>query len=159
MPNHLDDALLHAMDGSELSRVRTEFNRLRILPIVSPHPVQPNRKFSGHGHLGNSFFPTHHQVHIPTSPVGVTSCGCLRCFSQQEAQQRVALLGDMPEPLPASTGVFTGNEPGVAADLLATRKPIGCPDDESVDQPGDGSTRMESFEVTLHFSGNALIRT
>ena len=26
MPNHLDDALLHAMDGSELSRVRTEFN-------------------------------------------------------------------------------------------------------------------------------------
>ena len=33
------------MDVPELSRVRTEFNRLRILPIVSPHPVQPNSKF------------------------------------------------------------------------------------------------------------------
>src|SRR5258708_11853191 len=62
MPNHVDDVLLHAMDGSELSRVRTEFNQLRILPIVSPHPVQPNSEFSGHGHFGNSFFPAHHQV-------------------------------------------------------------------------------------------------
>jgi hypothetical protein len=52
--------LLHAMDGSELSRVRTEVNQLRMLPIVSPHPVQPNSEFSGHGHFGNSFFPAHH---------------------------------------------------------------------------------------------------
>ena len=37
-------------------RVRTEFNQLRILPIVSPHPVQPNREFSGHGHFGDPFF-------------------------------------------------------------------------------------------------------
>ena len=36
MPNHMDDVLLHAMEVSELSRVRTEFNQLRILPIVSP---------------------------------------------------------------------------------------------------------------------------
>jgi Universal stress protein family len=36
MPNRLDDVLLHAMDGPELSRVRTEFNQPRILPIVSP---------------------------------------------------------------------------------------------------------------------------
>jgi hypothetical protein len=33
-----------------------EFNQLRILPIVSPHPVQPNSEFSGHGHFGK-FFP------------------------------------------------------------------------------------------------------
>jgi hypothetical protein len=35
MPNHMEDVLLHAMDASELSRVRTVFNQLRILPIVS----------------------------------------------------------------------------------------------------------------------------
>jgi hypothetical protein len=46
---------------------------LRILPIVSPHPVQPNREFSGHGHLGNSFLAAHHQVHIATSPVAVNN--------------------------------------------------------------------------------------
>src|SRR5580700_1187001 len=128
MPNQVDDVLLHAMDGTELSRVRTEFNQLRILPIVSPHPVQPNGEFPGHGHLGNSFFPTHHQVPIPTSPVWVTPCGSLCCFSQQVAQQRVALLTDMSQPLMAGTGVFTRNQPNVAADLLATRKPIWCPD-------------------------------
>ena len=36
MPNQVDDALLHAMSEYELSRVRTEFNQLRILPIVAP---------------------------------------------------------------------------------------------------------------------------
>jgi len=69
MPNQVDDALLYAMSEYELSRVRTEFNRLRISPIVSPHPVQANSEFPGHGYFGNSFFPAHHQVHIPTSPV------------------------------------------------------------------------------------------
>jgi len=68
MPNHLDDALLHAMSGSELSRVRTEFNQLRILPIVAPHPVQPNSEFSGHGHLGNAFFPAHHRLQLIHDP-------------------------------------------------------------------------------------------
>src|SRR6266550_3880153 len=32
MPNQVDDALLHAMYEYELSRVRTEFSQLRILP-------------------------------------------------------------------------------------------------------------------------------
>src|SRR6202521_87544 len=132
MPNHVDDALLHAMSGSELSRVRTEFNPLRILPTVAPHPVQPNSEFPGHGHLGNSFLPAHHQVHIPTPPVWVTPCGCLRCFSQQKAQQCVALLADMSQPLMAGTGVLTGNEPCVAADLLAARKPRRRPNDQHI---------------------------
>ncbi len=139
MPNQVDDVLLHAMDVSELSRVRTEFNQLRILPIVSPHPVQPNSEFPGHGHFGNSFFPAHHQVHIPTSPVWVAPCGCLRCFSQQVAQQFIALLADVPQPLPAGTRVLARNEPGVAAKLLATRKPIRRPNDQNVDQPRDRS--------------------
>src|SRR2546421_9216515 len=117
MPNQMDDALLHAMSGSELSRVRTEFDQLRIVPTVPPHPVQANSEFSGHSCLGNVFVSTHCQVHIPTPPVRVTSCGCLRCFSQQVAQQRIALLADVSQPLFAGTGVFARNESGVAADL------------------------------------------
>src|SRR6266849_2270183 len=132
MPNQVDDVLLHAMDGSELSRVRTEFNQLRILPIVSPHPVQPNTEFSGHCHFGNSFFPAHHRVQIPTSPVWVASCGCLCCFNQQEAQQCIALLADVSQPLPPGTGVLARNQPGAAADFLAARKPIWSPNDKNV---------------------------
>src|SRR5260370_16898196 len=58
------------------------FNQLRILPIVAPHPVQPNSEFSGHGHFGNSFFPPHHQLHIPTSPFRLPPCVSLHSFSQ-----------------------------------------------------------------------------
>ena len=95
MPNQVHGALVHAMSGSELSRVRTEIYRLRILPTVPPHPVQANRDSPGHGHFGNVFFSTHRQVHVPTSPVRITTHGCLRCFSQQITQQSIALLADV----------------------------------------------------------------
>jgi hypothetical protein len=69
----MDDVLLLAMDESELSRVRTVFNQLRILPIVSPHPVQPNSKFSGHGHFGNLFLPAHSSgAHTDVASPGCT---------------------------------------------------------------------------------------
>jgi hypothetical protein len=130
--------LLHAMSDSEPSRVRPESDLQRILPMVAPHPVQPNRQFPGHGHLGNSFSPAH-QVQIPTPPVRVTPCRRLCCFSRQETQQRAALRADMPQPLLAGTGVLTRNQPGVAAELLAAGKPLRSPDDQNLDQSGDGS--------------------
>jgi hypothetical protein len=79
------------------------------------------------------------KVHIPTPPVCVLTHRCLRCFSQQEAQQCIALLADVSQPLMAGAGVFARNEPKVAADLLSTRKPIRRSDDQNVDQPADGS--------------------
>src|SRR5260370_11633477 len=124
MPNHVGDVLFRAMSGSEHSRVRPELYRLRILPTVAPHPVQPNSEFSGNGHFGDVFFSTHGQVHIPTPPVRITAHRRLRCFSQQIAQQGVALLADVSQPLMAGAGVFTGNEPNVASDLLAATKPL-----------------------------------
>ena len=113
----------HAMSASELSRVRTELDQLRIIPTIPPHPVQPNREFPGHRRLGNVLMSSHRQVHIATPPVRVTPGRRLRCFSPQVAQQRVALLAEMSQPLPPGTGVFTRNKPRIAADLLATREP------------------------------------
>ena len=106
MPNHVRDVLPHAMSGNELSRVRTEFYPLRILPTVPPHPVQPNRQSTCHRHLGNTSLPTHRQVHVPTSPVRILTCRCLCCLHQQETQQRAALLADVTQPLMAGTGVL-----------------------------------------------------
>jgi hypothetical protein len=132
MPNQVDDALLHAMSGSELSRVRTETDQLRIVPTVAPHPVQTNREFPGHGRLGYVLVSSHRQVHIATPPVRVTPYRCLRCFSQQVAQQRVALLTEMSQSLLAGTGVLTRDESNVATDLLATGKPIRRPNNLNV---------------------------
>ncbi|MCU1317288.1 MAG: hypothetical protein JWN63_2610, partial [Candidatus Acidoferrum typicum] len=86
MPNHVDDALLHAMSDSELSRVRTETDQLRIVPPFRHYPVQANTEFPGHRRFGNVLVSTHRQVHIPSPPVGVTPRRCLRGFSQQVAQ-------------------------------------------------------------------------
>src|SRR5437660_8880641 len=78
------------------------FNQLRILPIVAPHPVQPNSEYSGHAHFGNSFFPAHHQLPTPTTPVRVARARSLRCISHQEAQQFIDFLPDDPHRFPAA---------------------------------------------------------
>src|ERR1700733_1181331 len=129
MPIHVDGVLLHAMSGTELSHVRTEFDPLRILPVVPPHPVQPYRESAGHGHLGDVSLPAHRQVHIPSSPVGITTCCGLCRFSQQEAQQRAALLGDVSQPLMARTGVLRRDQSDIAADLLAALETLRRSDD------------------------------
>jgi len=115
MPNHSDGALVHAMSGSELSRVRTELQRRRILTSIPPHP--PHRYF------GNALLPTHRQVHIPTSPVWSDTDCRLGCLYQQETQQRVTLFADVTQSLLARTGLLARSHPHVRADLLAALKP------------------------------------
>src|SRR5258708_20274832 len=117
MPNQVDGALLLTMSDTELSRVRTELERLRILTTIPPHPVQPYRQPSPHRYLGNTFVSTHRQVDVPTSPVRMDTRCCLGRLHQQEAQQRTALLADVPQPLFASPGVLIRNHPHIPAAL------------------------------------------
>src|SRR5258708_20823137 len=111
MPNQVDDALLHAMSGTELSRVRTELHRRRILAAISPHPVQADSQPARHRYLGNAFVPTHRQVNVPTSPVRIVPRSCLSSLHQQEAQQGVTSLADMPYPWLAATAVSPEEHP------------------------------------------------
>jgi hypothetical protein len=57
------------------------------------------------------------------------ACCCLGRLYQQKAQQRAALLADVPQPLLTSTGVLTRNHAHVRADLLAALKPRRSSDD------------------------------
>jgi serine/threonine protein kinase len=53
---------------------------------------------------------------------------------QQEPQQGIALLADVPQPLLASTGVLTRNHPHVVADLLAAWKTFPSSNDQHESQ-------------------------
>src|SRR5271169_6089554 len=86
MPNQVDGALVHAMSGSELSRVRTELYQLRIVPTLAPHPVQPHGHLAAQSHLGDALFPTHGQMPVALPPLLVTPCRGLRRFHQQKTQ-------------------------------------------------------------------------
>src|SRR6516162_11498126 len=118
MPTHNGDGLLPTMPPARLSHVRTELKRRRIRTAIPPHPIQANSETTPHGHLSNVLVPAHRQVHVPPSPVRVDACGRLRGLHQQEAQQRVALLADVPQPLLVTTGVLAWYHPHVRADLL-----------------------------------------
>src|SRR6266446_8093121 len=69
-------------------------------------------------------------MEVATPPVRVAPCRRLGRFYQQETQQCIALLADVSQPLMVSTGVFTGNQPNVAADLLATWKTFPSSNDQ-----------------------------
>src|SRR5215469_6274110 len=59
MPIQVDGVLLPTLSGTELSRVRTELQRRRILTSVSPHPVQAHPQPASHRYLGNALVPSH----------------------------------------------------------------------------------------------------
>jgi hypothetical protein len=112
------------------------FHRRRKLATVSPHPVQAHSQPATHCYLGNALVPTHRQVNVPTSPVRVVTRSCLGSLHQQEAQQRVALLADVPEPLLAATGILAGDHSHVVADLLVTMKSTRSSNDQHVGESG-----------------------
>src|ERR1700722_13828197 len=64
IPNQLLGDRLHTIAISGLSRVRTELAPLRVIPSLTPHPVQTNRQLAGHGGLGGFPPSPHHQVEI-----------------------------------------------------------------------------------------------
>jgi len=80
--------VLPTMPVSELSHVRTEFERRRIVTTIPPHPVQPNCHPATHRYLGNAPVPTHRQVYVPTPPVRVEACGRLRSLHRHVATRR-----------------------------------------------------------------------
>src|SRR5262249_36156812 len=118
MPNQVHDALLHALGGFQLSRVRTKLERWRIVTSVPPHPVQPSCHPPTHRYLGNAPVSTHRQMNIPAPPVQVGPHCRLRGLHEQETQPTVALLRDVPQPLLAGAGVLTRTHAYVRPDLL-----------------------------------------
>jgi len=132
------------MASNELPRVRTELQNLLVVHSLAPHPVQAHPQSARHRYLGYALFPTHGQTYVPLFPLRVFPYGTVSCFHQQEAQQRIALLTDVPQPLTAGTGVLARNEPQVAADLLAATKTFRCPDDQNESQGRDRTNAFSS---------------
>src|SRR6202049_4985560 len=130
------------MSGTELSHVRTELDRLRILTTIPPHPVQANPQLPSHRYLGNALAFTHRQMNVPTSPVGMDTHRRLSSLHQQEAQQGVALFADVPQPLLAATGVLTRNHAHVRANLFAAVETLRSSDDQHI---GEGRKRTHTW--------------
>src|ERR1700674_1882260 len=122
MPNQFLGVLLHTLAMSGLSRVRTEFFHLLVIPSLAPHPVHANRQSPRHRDLGNLSSPPHRQVEILTAPFLVAAHRDLRRFHQQETQQRVTLFRDVSQPSPLPAGLLHRHQPQIARDLLATLK-------------------------------------
>jgi hypothetical protein len=61
MPNQVGGDLLHTMDESSLSRVRTQLQSLLIIAFLTPHPVEADGQFACHRNLSDATVATHGQ--------------------------------------------------------------------------------------------------
>jgi hypothetical protein len=77
------------------------------------------------------------QSSVPAAEPGGKTCCAIpgRCgpdlgrFHQQEAQQRVALFGDMSQPSQVPPGLLRGHQSQIARNLLAALEPLRLADD------------------------------
>ena len=95
IPSQLLGVVFHTNAMFGLSRVRTEFAHLLIIPSLAHHPEQLNGQLAGHRDLGNLPPAPHGQMKILIPPFRKAAHRHLRRFHQQETQYRTALLGDM----------------------------------------------------------------
>ena len=82
MPNHYIGDLLHTIEISGLSRVRTELLQLAVVAVLTPHPVQMHCEFPCHRYLGNLPTTPHGEMEELTPPLGLAAHRDLRCFHQ-----------------------------------------------------------------------------
>jgi hypothetical protein len=141
IPNHYVGDLLHTIEISGLSRVRTELLPLAVIAALAPHPVQMHRQFPCHRDLCDLPSPAHRQMEEPAAPLGLTAHRNLRCFHQQKTQQHVALLADVTQATAFSTRFFRRHQPYIAGDLLAATKTFGISNHQL---EGQGRKRTDS---------------
>lgn len=98
---------------------------LRVRPVFAQHQVQPRGQFSGHGHLGDAAILARRQATIEAFQLRIQPRRGLSRFHQQKAQKRTALFADPAQPLFSAAGIFTGNQPEVAAHLLGRFESVG----------------------------------
>ena len=86
------------------------------------------------GHLGHAMMLGHRQTKILPVPTRIVPLGRAGRFHQQPAQQRVALLADVPQAALVGAGLLDRNQPQIAAHLLAPREPFPVPDGQHISQ-------------------------
>src|SRR5207248_4211643 len=122
MHNHYVGDLLHTMEISGLSRVRTELVPLAIVQPLTPHPVQMHRQLASHRDLRDLSSSSQGEVEECAAPLGMAAHRNLRRFHQQKPEQHVALLADVSQSASIAAGVFLGHQSDVAGNLFAAVK-------------------------------------
>ena len=92
MPNQGGGDLLHTMDESRLSRVRTELQSLLIIAFLTPHPVEADGEFACHRNLSDATVATHGQMNEAMSPAGVPADSSLAASISRKRNRELPCL-------------------------------------------------------------------
>src|SRR6266540_265733 len=96
-----------------------------VLDLVAPQNPEPDSKFPGRRDPGLAHSFLDQLATIESFQLWVFSYGMQRRFGPQIAQQRIALLGQGPQPLSLAAAVLAWDHPDIASNLLGSGKAAG----------------------------------
>src|ERR1700693_268600 len=105
--------------GTAVLLLLSTTTELVVLHLIPQHDPQPNPEFASYSH---SRFPQTLLHQFPTVKTLQRRISAYRVCSRltpEKAQQRIGLFTHPPEPLPSSTGIFSGDHPYITSQGLA----------------------------------------
>src|SRR5205814_1014124 len=96
-----------------------------VIDLIAQHNPEPDSKFPCGRDPGLAHSFLDELATVESFQLRIVSYGMHRRFGPQIAQQRVALLGHVPQPLSLPAAVLTGNHPDIAGNLLGGGKAAG----------------------------------
>jgi len=96
-----------------------------VFNLIAQHNPEPDSKFPCGRDPGLAHSFLDELAPVESFQLRVVSYCMHRRFGPQIAQQRVALLGHVPQPLSLPAAVLTGNHPDIAGNLLGGGKAAG----------------------------------
>jgi len=80
-----------------------------VVNLIAQHDPESDPEFASGGGLCFPQSFLHQFAPVEAFQVRISSHRVYRCFTSEIAHQSVAFLAQLPEPLPASAGAFTGD--------------------------------------------------
>lgn len=134
------------------SRVSTSAPELVIVDFVAQHAVEPQDEFAGHGDDRERRVFASLEVKVEAAEIVVTADGVVSSFDEQEAQETVALFGDVPEALGIAAGAFFGIQAAVSGDASSTieaRDRIESVDDGQSSEQADAGMGTQADDAGI----------
>src|SRR5262249_43279619 len=111
--------------------------KLVIVNAIAEHDVEANKKLAGESDFRLRAPTATEHGKITATEILIGACGERGGLSEDPAQKRIALLGDLAEMLLVRRGVDGGRQADITHDVFAVREPCDGAEDEDRRESGE----------------------
>ncbi len=135
-------------DGLSWRREAAAAAELSVVNLIANHDEEADEELAGYGHAGLGATTAMDQRAVDPVQVVIGAGGQWGGLAEDPAEQRAALLCDLPQVAGVCRGAHGGGQADVAHDVLAPREAGGGAQDQDGGEGGEGAhARMSQQEA------------